>query len=547
MKAKTELTLVCFIFLLAFFTRIFALSSSPPALHNDEASFLYNAQALLQTGKDEDGRSWPLYLNSYIDPKPALISYLQIPFVAILGTTTTAARLPLAICGFMSLILVYILLKQLETKKSLRLICLFMLSLSPWHTTISRGTQEVIISFTLGLASLIFLNILWKKNKSHVSIKKLLPTLFAFFVSFFLASYTYHSAKIVLPLLVILLLIKHQAWQRKKIASLIIIITIFSTLGLTFLSPGGLKRAQAVSIFSDEAILAVVTEQLNTATPFTPPLILRTFFNKLVRAGITLYQNYTSHFTAQFFLFSVDEPTRYNIPFQGLLYFFELPLLIIGILLSYKKHHKTALFWLSWLFIAPLPATLTNQEIPSNIRAFWLIVPIYYFVAFAVWQIWQQIKKTSLKTPAIGMSILIYLWHIAFFWHQSLFFWPVYQPWDRNYADQNMAAKIDQVGEGYKKIVISRFSGQPYIYLALENLISLPDLQNSYPQRLQTDYQFGKFQFKGDKCYLGTEENTLYAVEVTCDVPAEYKKIGRASHKDGNGGYLFVEYQKKNN
>lgn len=58
--------------------------------------FLYNVISFSRTLKDEDGRALPLYLNSFMDPKPAFISYLQIPFIYIFSSNLIlASRLPM--------------------------------------------------------------------------------------------------------------------------------------------------------------------------------------------------------------------------------------------------------------------------------------------------------------------------------------------------------------------------------------------------------------------------------------------------------------------
>src|SRR3989344_3705172 len=91
------------ILFVALCLRVLWLADFPSGLQNDEASFLYNAKLLSETGKDEDGRGYPIYLNSFIDQKPALYAYLQVPLIRLMGASVWTARLPGAIMGVASI------------------------------------------------------------------------------------------------------------------------------------------------------------------------------------------------------------------------------------------------------------------------------------------------------------------------------------------------------------------------------------------------------------------------------------------------------------
>src|SRR3989344_2788187 len=95
------------ILFVALCLRVLWLADFPSGLQNDEASFLYNARLLATTGMDEDGRTNPLYLNSFIYQKPALYAYLQIPLIKLIGASVWTARLPGAIMGVVSIGLWY--------------------------------------------------------------------------------------------------------------------------------------------------------------------------------------------------------------------------------------------------------------------------------------------------------------------------------------------------------------------------------------------------------------------------------------------------------
>jgi 4-amino-4-deoxy-L-arabinose transferase-like glycosyltransferase len=79
--------------------RLPGLETVPPPLNQDEASRGYDAWSILETGADRHGVRWPFFLESFGtgDFTAALTTYLTVPFVAVLGPTTLAMRLPDAI------------------------------------------------------------------------------------------------------------------------------------------------------------------------------------------------------------------------------------------------------------------------------------------------------------------------------------------------------------------------------------------------------------------------------------------------------------------
>ena len=98
---------------LAFFLRFYRLADYP-ALNADEAAIGYNAYSLLTTGKDEHGNSWPIHFESFNDYKPGLYFYLVLPFVKILGLTELAVRIPGAALGVLTVLVLYLLVKELK-------------------------------------------------------------------------------------------------------------------------------------------------------------------------------------------------------------------------------------------------------------------------------------------------------------------------------------------------------------------------------------------------------------------------------------------------
>jgi len=180
---------------LSLFVRTVGLDRSPISINFDEASLGYNAYSISQTGKDEYGISYPINLRSFNDYKPALYAYLTIPWIKIWGLNQTTVRLTSAVLGTMSLVFLFLITRKLfKITNWLALLGTFVVSFYPWRIHYSRVALETNISTSFFIAAVYFL-IGWRQNLAN----KIL-----FFVFAFLSIYSYHSARLAIPVLVAL-------------------------------------------------------------------------------------------------------------------------------------------------------------------------------------------------------------------------------------------------------------------------------------------------------------------------------------------------------
>jgi 4-amino-4-deoxy-L-arabinose transferase-like glycosyltransferase len=528
--------IICF----AAIIRLVGIGSIPSGFHNDEASFFLNAVAIKETGHDEDGRKYPFYLNSFIDPKPALYSYLQIPFITLLGKTTTAARVPGVIFGIGSIIVIYFLITALLNRKAALLMTL-LVSINPWHIILSRGTQEVIMSFFFSLLATLLLIKLFQKNAISISYTAL------FVCSTFLALYSYHSAKIFLPLL-FLSFIFYLGGKNKKtlFISCVIILVCISTL-LSTTSHGGLVRAKSISILSDPHTQLVLDEEIRTATPLLPHSIIRIVHNKVVNYSLAFASNYSEYFSGSFLFFKGGEPARLSVPFMGLFYLIESWLFLYGIFIGFRdeRYRRISFLFMVWLFLSPASGALTIQEIPSVTRTAFLLVPFIFFVVIALVTLFEK-RKEKATCFVMCLVMLGYIGGIGYFTNQYAIQSQAYHPWSRNYADEVLVTKVRKNQQNYKKIFI--ITGRDsYVYFVLANMIPLETLQKSYPARSRNTYTFTKYTFsKLNECLLPKDATTLFVIGIECKVQPHtgFTVIDTANYKDTVPEYQLVTYNK---
>lgn len=121
--------------------RLWRFGAVPEGLNQDEAFAAYEAWCLLKTGRDSFGHSLPVYLTAWGSGMNALESYLMLPFLALLGRTALAVRLPQLIVSLLSLPAAYGVGRRMADRWA-GLCGLFLLAVCPWHVMLSRWGLE---------------------------------------------------------------------------------------------------------------------------------------------------------------------------------------------------------------------------------------------------------------------------------------------------------------------------------------------------------------------------------------------------------------------
>ena len=336
-----KILLIAILFL-AFVLRVPFLDKFPAGLNADEAAIGYNAYSLIKTGLDEHATRWPTVFRSFDDYKPAVYFYLVLPFVYILGLSVTAVRLPSALLGVISVYFIYLLANQLfpptkKAKLSVGHLAALLLAVSPWHLHFSRGGWEA------NAASAFFVIGLYCLVRSLENTKYLLLTTF----SFVLALYTYHSLRIVIPLLFIAFVLIYfrdirsilgKAGQLKPVLiSVIIGFLLLLPLALQFTSAEGRSRFTGVSVFADEGPL---WEALELRREDGNTLLARVLHNRYATYTYRFAKNYLSHFSPRFLFIVGDEIARSKVPGLGQAYLFTFPFFILGLLLMLARNGR---------------------------------------------------------------------------------------------------------------------------------------------------------------------------------------------------------------
>ncbi|MFC1600702.1 ArnT family glycosyltransferase [Patescibacteria group bacterium] len=466
---KNRIALVLMI-VLAFVLRFYKLGSYP-ALNADEAAIGYNAYSLIQTGMDEHSNSWPIHFESFGDYKPGLYFYLVLPFVKFFGLNTWSVRIPGALSGVATVYLIYLLVKELFEKKSkftlftfhfsIGEIAAFMLAISPWHIHFSRGGWEVNVA-TLFITTGVYLFLLSRKRRSLVILQ--------FSVIFFVLSlYTYHAARIIVPLLVLGLTFLYKDHLKSNFKNYIIagLIGLVSILPLVkdFTKPDISSRATGVGLFADVGPLNRINEQRGEHADYSST-DTKLLHNKFVNYGLAFLENWGEHFHGEFLFLSGDDIERDKVPETGQMYILDLLWLVIGVWCMVKRWEKGSKIVLFWVIIAPIAAALTFQS-PHALRSHNMVIPLTIISAIGlsnaiVW-IKENVNIKSLQATGYLLIATLISCQFARYLHMYWVHMAKEYPFSSQYGVKELVNYIEKEGGKYDKIVITDRYDQPYI------------------------------------------------------------------------------------
>lgn len=499
----TKKLILLLIFFLGFFLRFFRLGDVPVGFHRDEAFLGYNAYSILKTGKDINGNFLPLHLESFIY-SPAGYGYLSIPSIYIFGLSPFSVRLPSALFGSLTvLVIFYLVIKLFKEDKYyvLAILSSFFLAISPWHINLSRtSTENTIAVFFIALGTVLFLS--WINNKRNIF-------LFLSFLSFGLTLLIYQAPRAFLPFLIPILIVLFVAKGRRQnlaflIFSFTIVVPLFPILGSSDLS----SRIRSLNIFNHPQTKLVLEENIREdGVSGISSLNSRVFHNKLIGYSSLILENYFKHFSYSFLFTDNHYPERFKISGMGLLYIFELPLILLGILYLLKTRKKVAVFFLGWMLVAPVGSSLTFDDVP-NLQRTLLVFPTFsIFSAAGVYFLFNTVKNTRFQNfVLLGLSIFI-TYNFIFYLHQYYVHGIKHRPWFRNEGYQELVTKINRYLPSYKNAIITDRESGPTIFFLFFSKYDPSKFQDETKGKFDTksdSVNFSKYEFTDKECPLRT-------------------------------------------
>jgi 4-amino-4-deoxy-L-arabinose transferase-like glycosyltransferase len=455
MKRHFSFILLICIFVIGLSVRFIGLGSNPVGIVDDEADKAYDAYSLLKTGKDQWGESWPrTSFRGFGDYRLPAYTYLALPSIALYDLTPFAIRLPSALVGSLTIILVYFFVLELFRKKSdvllglntttLALLSAFFLSISPWHIGMSRVAHEATISVCVVMLGLYFL----------LKARRALHNMWASVVVFAFSIYVYTPNIVLVPFLALFTFLLHRDDYKKMTKILVfgsVVFVILITPLILSLQRGAVgARTSQVNLTNDTGVLTLVNEKRGACAEVMPGGVCRVVFNKYSAYTIKFITNYFYHFSPNL-LSMYGTTSQFTIlPTRGLLYLLEYPLLVVAIIAISLHFTRAGLFLLGMLFVGAVPDSVTSD---GNYVRYFITFPVWSILtAIGVLAISRIVRKSSFVLGVIILGFIVgFLAFTVEYWSYFPKKYSVYS----HYGYEELVGVIESQKTRYDRILVS--------------------------------------------------------------------------------------------
>lgn len=498
MKNKT-LILLGVIVLIASFLRFYKLGEVPFGFYQDESAIGYNAYSLLKTGKDEHGKTFPLYFKSFGDHKlPVYIYATTIP-VSLFGMTEYAVRFPSAFFGVLTVAAFFFLVREMSGSARLALMSAGLLAINPWHLHYTRATFEVslcLFLFVLGTYLLL------------LSFRKKIPGIFLLgTICFIVSLYGYNLTRLLAPVLYVLVLwcyrkdFRHLS-RAEVLATIGISVLLLVPFAATLLQGGGAASAKGTFLFTSKAVQAPHLEFRSYVTDASP-LLAKLFFNSYVMAFWQYLQNIFLYFSVPFFFITGSGHGNHGIGNVGYFYLFELPLIILGVVALIKRKKNYGYFLLFWYVLVVAVASLT-RDVPHATRSFFLLLPLIVFSAAGAEAVFEVLKKQKgvQLYAATFVIFAVVLYNLVYYFSSYYLRFPVAYAAAWRSADKDVALYIKENEGKYAKIIFDKKAGFVYSSLLFylqyppDDFLATVNRDPDDAEGFSPVTKFGKYEFR---------------------------------------------------
>ncbi|KKT76326.1 MAG: hypothetical protein UW69_C0001G0022 [Microgenomates group bacterium GW2011_GWA2_44_7] len=449
--------------------RVWRLGVDGRPLLWDEAALGYNAYSILKTGKDEYGIFMPLILKSFGDYKPALYAYAAVLPVGLFGLNEFSVKLPSAVSGVAIIGLVYLLVSELfdQKNKTIGVFAALITAINPWLIHFSRGAWEANMNLMLTLLGILtFL-------KGRKSSRYLIIAGLAFGLTFF----TYQSAKIITPLVVVGLLVcfrKQIKWRNNpSFLTGSTIFALFLALILLF-AQGTSGRLMVYNVFAYQRSVGEAVSIAAREGTTINSLQFLFFHGEWLNSTRRFLEGYFSYFSGRFLFFEGDwTNARLGSPYSGQFYWPDLLLLIIGFAFLIRRPEIPAKgFLLYWLVISPLPAAL-SRDVVTAVRSINFVIPLILIASLGTNSLLLFIRRRSLllSVSLIAAITVTYLWGISYYLDSYFVHAPVTFSDQRLYGYKEAVELLNQENLENRPVFFTQKMGQPYIYVLFYNRV----------------------------------------------------------------------------
>lgn len=551
-KILSSRSILIIILLLSAFLRFWNLGGVPPSASMDEASIGYNAYSVLKTGGDEYGKFPLISQRSYDDWRRSTYLLLVVPFIGLFNLSVVAIRLPAVILSILTVLATYHITLLLFRKRSelaikIALIVTLLLAISPWHIYISRLGHES----NACLSFLIFAILFFLQGLRNRSINRILISV----IFFTLSMISYYSGQAFVPLFAtsLFFIFRKELWSmvskdKKILFAFFVLMILLVPIFWAIFSPEALIRFQGTSTFKPEAHSEEFANRvlLRNKAVENHDIIGTILYNRHLFPPLVFLEGYFSHFKPQWLFFnSSAEP--HKVPNMGLLYLWEIPFIVIGIIALFFSRDldissKKLIFL--WFFLAPVPAAIATQT-PHAMRYYNVLPTWQIFSAFGLVYIFYKLRRFKILGLAIFAALIVI--SLKTFYINYFIVFPREQSQSFHYAFSKVIPYVLSKQENYGRIVFSNKdnlyqSYMVFLYYSRYDPLLYQKEGGTKTGGYAETHKFSKYEFR--PIIWEKEKNPGLYIGNVADFPSFPKAIFIGKNLNGNEAIEVVEIKK---
>jgi hypothetical protein len=269
-------------------------------------------------------------------------------------------------------------------------------------------------------------------------------------------------------------------------------------------------RFNYISVASEDEIAGEVTKKRT----WSDSSLTRLFYNRTSIIFSEVLNNYLNTFSTNFLFVNGDPILRHSVGGMGELFYFDLILIGFGILVLVGKHRESSskslnalIILLVWLFVAPIPSSLTDGGGYHAARQLPMLPVFIIFSAIGMNYLLTKLRR-GYKRIALYIFIVVMALNFVYYMHKYYVVWPKesWRFWHSGYKET--LTYVRENDARYEKVLINN-TYEPalprflfwYKYdpeLFLEEFEDDKHIENIMPGfdgfKLGDKYYFGEFQ-----------------------------------------------------
>lgn len=373
--------------------RLLCLGYYPMGLHQDEAYSAYNSWAVMNYGIDSHGYVRPVYYPAWGSGMNVLYSYFTMPLFALFGVSVETIRLPQAILGCISIVVVYGLGKEMFRSKWMGTFFAFLLAINPWHIQQSRFGLESNLAVPLLLAAMYFF---CRYLNGHR--RSLWGALFFWGMTL----YSYALTWLVIPVILLASLLffrKKMVFDKKLFAGLLLLFILALPLLLFLAVNFGILPEIRTKVFSVPKLPALRTGEL----------VFHTWVVKqrIISLAMMLFRQH-------------DDRWWISNATVGSYYYVSMPFILIGFAYhikvffqwAFRKRELPLHFLLAIWFCAGLMIGCSIDYVYFH-KVNYIHIPVILYGGIGIWRLGKALRRKALVyAGAVSLYLVCFGYYI---------------------------------------------------------------------------------------------------------------------------------------